>query len=219
MLMFTREGSSCNNNRRLAGQMFTRDIAGIHCIFRSGTNHYYQRLVNSKFLLHIYRPRKLKTFEAVMWLPPIAQKPRTDARFIANALLFSVIRNVRLVSCNGQLSLEHPSGPKFVNFRKFNISMTSHRFVDLPLESFTGYNSVAMELLPYFSVLAFQIFKRFFCNFWLPCTNCWCGNRQPGRIWRLAAHSTPSAIAPGQSKSPFVIWTSRNQKFRKFTFF
>ena len=28
-------------------------------------NRHHQRLVNSKFLFHVYRPRKLKTFEAV----------------------------------------------------------------------------------------------------------------------------------------------------------
>ena len=35
--------------------------------------------------------------------------------------------------------------------------MTSHRFVDLLLQSFTGCDSVAMEFLPCFSVFAFQI--------------------------------------------------------------
>ena len=52
----------------LAGQNFTRDVAD--------TNH-YQRLVNSKLSFHIYRPRKLKTFEAVTRPPPIARKSRT----------------------------------------------------------------------------------------------------------------------------------------------
>ena len=79
-------------------------MAWIHCTFRSDTNHYYQRLVNSKLSFHVYWPRKLKTFEAVTWPPPIARKPRTDARFTANALLFSVVGNARLVSCDGQLS-------------------------------------------------------------------------------------------------------------------
>ena len=49
-------------------------------------NHYYQRfIVNSKLSFHVYRPRKLKTFEDVH-----------DARFIANALVFSV-GNAKLV--------------------------------------------------------------------------------------------------------------------------
>ena len=33
--------------------------------FRSDANHYYQRLVHSKLSFHVYRPTKLKTFEAV----------------------------------------------------------------------------------------------------------------------------------------------------------
>ena len=48
--------------------------------------------VNSKLSFHVYRLRKLKTFEAVSWPPPI----ENDARFIANALLFSV-GNAKLV--------------------------------------------------------------------------------------------------------------------------
>ena len=137
---------------------FTRDVAGIHCTFRLDTNHYYQRLVNSKLSFLVYRPRKLKTFEAAAWPPPIAQKPRTDARFIANALLFSVIGNARLVSCDGQLSFWHWNiqvDPSSYIFHKFNASLTkatSHGFVGLLL----------LELLPCFNVFAFQIFKRFF---------------------------------------------------------
>ena len=46
----------------------------------------------------------LKIFEAVTRPPPKARKPRADARFIANALLFSVVGNARLVSCDEQLS-------------------------------------------------------------------------------------------------------------------
>ena len=39
-------------------------------------------------------------------------------------------------------------------------------------------NSVAIELSPCFSVLAFQICKRFFnSDFWSTCTKCWCGNQ------------------------------------------
>ena len=132
---------------------FTRDVAGIHCTFRLDTNHYYQRLVNSKLSFHVYRPRKLKTFEAVAWSSPVVRKPRTDARFIANALLFSVVRNARLVSCNGQLSFWHwniKGDPSSYIFHKFNPSLTkvtSHGFVGL---------------LPCFNVFAFQIFKRLF---------------------------------------------------------
>ena len=69
------------------------NMPGIHCTFRSDTNHYYQGLVNSKLSFHVYRPRKLKAFEAVGWPPPIARKARADARFIANALLFSFVGN------------------------------------------------------------------------------------------------------------------------------
>ena len=145
-----------------AGQIFTRDVAGIHCTFRSDTYHYYQGMVNSKLSFHVYWPRKLKTFEAVVWPPPIARKPRTDARFIANTLLFSVVRNAKLVSCDGQLSLWHWNiqvDPSSYIFHKFNASLTkatSHRFVGLLL----------LELLPCFNVFVFQIFKRFFnCNF------------------------------------------------------
>ena len=54
------------------------------------------RITIIKLSFHVYRPRKLKTFKAVAWLPPIAQKPRNDARFIANALLFSA-GNAKLV--------------------------------------------------------------------------------------------------------------------------
>ena len=54
-----------------------------------------------EFLFIGDRLRKLKTFEAAAWPPPIARKPGTDVRFIVNALLFFVVG--RLVSCNGQL--------------------------------------------------------------------------------------------------------------------
>ena len=107
MLMFT---SVPFDRWYAASQIFAWDVAGYTVFYN------YQRLNNSKFSPHVYRPRKLKIFEAVAWPPPIARKPRTDARFIANTLLFSVVRNARLVSCDGQLSLEHPSGAKFVNF-------------------------------------------------------------------------------------------------------
>ena len=128
-----------------------------HCTFRSDTNHYYQRLVNSKLSFHVCRWRKLKTSEAVVWPPPIAWKPSTDARFILHALLFSVVGNTRLVSCDGQLSFWHWNiqvEPSWYIFHKFNASLTkstSHGFVGLLL-----------ELLPWFNVFAFQIFKRFF---------------------------------------------------------
>ena len=60
-----------------------------------------------EFLFIGDRPRKLKTFEAAAWPPPIARKPRTDARLIAKALLFSVVENGRLHSRDGQLSFWH----------------------------------------------------------------------------------------------------------------
>ena len=63
------------------------------------------------------------------------------------------------------LALKHPSGTKFVNFPQVQRFLDkSHRFVDLLLQSFqfTGYDNVALELSPCFSVFTFQIFKRFF---------------------------------------------------------
>ena len=74
---------------------------------------------------------------------------------------------------------------KWSQVRKFSASLTflwQKRQVtdsfDLLLQSFTGYDGVAMELLPCFSVFGFQIFKRFFRNIWSPCTKCWCGKRR-----------------------------------------
>ena len=91
-------------------------------------------------------------------------QPRTNARFIANALLFS-----------GQLSFwhwniqVHPSSYIFHKFSASLIKASSHRFVGFLL----------LELLPCFNVFAFQIFKRIFnCifqEFWMPFTKCWCG--------------------------------------------
>ena len=50
------------------------------------------------------RPRKLKNFEAAECPPPIARRPRTEARFISNALLFSEELKTEFVLCDGQLS-------------------------------------------------------------------------------------------------------------------
>ena len=72
------------------------------------------------------------------------------------------------------------------------------------LQSFTGCDSVAMELLPCFGVFAFQICKRFFyLNFWSACTVLM--KKLTARIRRLASHWTLSAIAPGRRKikSPY----------------
>ena len=77
---------------------------------------------------------------------------------LSNALLFSVVGNAGLVSCDGQLSFRHWNiqlEPSSYIFHKFNASLTkarSHGFVGLLL----------LELLPCFNVFAFQIFKRFF---------------------------------------------------------
>ena len=49
------------------------------------------------------RPRKLKNFEAAEYPPPIAQRPRTEARFISNVLLLKT----EFVLCDGQLSFSH----------------------------------------------------------------------------------------------------------------
>ena len=138
-----------------------------------------------------------------MWQPLIARKPRTDAQFIPNILLFSIVRNARLVSCDGQLSFWHwyiQVEQSLWIFHKFNASLTkatSHRFVDLLLQSFTTYNSGAMELLPCFSVFAFQIFKRFFnCNFWSSHTKHWCGNqRVTFGVWLFVQLLQPLLLA------------------------
>ena len=77
---------------------------------------------------------------------------------------------------------------------------TSHRFIDLLLQSFTGYDSVAIKLLPCFSVFAFQIFKIFFRNFWSPCTKCWCGKRQVTfGAWLLAQFLQPLLLVEGRA--------------------
>jgi len=82
------------------------------------------------------------------------------------------------------LVLKHPNRTKsaFTSYilYKLNASLTKatgHRFVHLLLQSFAGYDNVAMDVLPCFS--AFQICKRFFNrNFWSTCTTCWRGNRR-----------------------------------------
>ena len=160
-------------------------MARIHSIFRSDTNDCFQRLVNSNFSFHVYRSGKLKTFEAVAWPPPIARKPRTDVRFIANALLFFRHRFSATDSFHSGTGISNASGTKFEIF-----PAQVQRFLDKgdkspirwssPLSCrSTGYDSGAMELLPCFSVFPFQIFKRFFNrDFWSPCTKCWCGNRR-----------------------------------------
>ena len=120
--MFTREGSSSNNNRRLTGDM--QQAKSLRGTWREYTLYFlvgYKSLLSeasymySKLLFHVYRPRILKTFEAVAFAP----KPRTDARFIANALLFSVVGKARLVFVRRTafvLALEHSSGTKFADF-------------------------------------------------------------------------------------------------------
>jgi len=56
------------------------------------------------------------------------------------------------------LALKHPNGTKFAFtsyiLHKLNASLTNatgHRFVQLLLQSFAGYDSVAMDILPCFS--------------------------------------------------------------------
>ena len=53
--------------------------------------HFFQVWFAQEFLFIGDRPRKLKTFKATAWPPPIARRPRTDARSIANAVLSSVV--------------------------------------------------------------------------------------------------------------------------------
>ena len=126
-------------------------------------NHYYWRLVNSKLSFHIYRSRKLKTFEAVAWLPPIAWKPRTGAQFIVNALLFAVVGNARLFSCDGQLSFFHWNiqvDPSSYVFHKFNASLRQKwQVTDLLVFSCWSFCHFSMFSLS-------RSFHRFFnCNF------------------------------------------------------
>ena len=137
---------------------------------RLGGNTLYFPVGYKSLLSEVVVPRiqteKTKNLEAVSWPQSITRKPRTDARFIANALLFSVVGNARRAAF--VLALKHPSGTKFVNFPQVQRFLDkSHRFVDLLLQSFqfTGYDSVALELSPCFSVFAFQIFKRFWISF------------------------------------------------------
>ena len=84
---------------------------------RTDTNHYYQRfIVNSKLSFHVYRPRKLKTFEAVAWLPPIARKPRMMNDLSLTPCFSRRKCKISLLSRTGfVLPLEHPSGTKYVN--------------------------------------------------------------------------------------------------------
>ena len=71
---------------------------------------YFLRHLTRNRIITLKRPCWcLPERDHLAWSPPIARKPRTGARFIANAL------------------------------------RSSHRFVDLLLQSFTGYDSVAME--------------------------------------------------------------------------
>ena len=53
------------------------------------------------------RPTKLKNFEAAERPAPIARRPRTEARFISNAQLFSEELKTEFVLCDGQLSFSH----------------------------------------------------------------------------------------------------------------
>ena len=48
-----------------------------------------------------------KKLEAAECPPPIARRPRTEARFISNALLFSEELRTEFVLCDGQLSFSH----------------------------------------------------------------------------------------------------------------
>ena len=142
--------------------------------FRSDANHYYQRLVKSKLSFHVYRPTKLKTFEAVAWPPSIARKPRTDTRFIANPLLFfrrqkskiSFVRRTAFI-----LALEHSSETKFINFPQRYLDKSDKSPIRCSSPAvFTFYDSMAIELLPCFSVFTIQIKRCFNRNFWSPCT-------------------------------------------------
>ena len=99
MLMFTIEGSSCNNNRRLT------------------------------FFVYEKTREKTKHLWGCVWPPPIAPKPRTDTRFIANAPLFFRRWKCKIShsSCDGQLSFWHWNiqvDPSLLLLRKCSTSST-----------------------------------------------------------------------------------------------
>ena len=90
------------------------------------TNHYYQRLVNSTFSFHVYRPGKLKTFEAVARLPSIARKPRSPRTmhdFSRTPCYFSAAIHVQEFRATG--SFRSATGTsKWNQVRKFSTSST-----------------------------------------------------------------------------------------------
>ena len=91
------------------------------------------------FLFMGERPRTLNSFEAAACPPPMDRKPRADARFISNALLFQSWK-IQDFSCASsfRFGTGAPSRTKAIFiadiFKEFDISLaksTSHRFVEL----------------------------------------------------------------------------------------
>ena len=146
--MFTREGSSCNNNRRLT------------------------------VLVH----EKLKTFEAALWPPPKAQKPRTDARLIVNVLLFFCCRKCKISFMRRTaFVLAMKVGPCPFLRRKFSASLRvpwqKWQVTDSLIFS-CSLSPAAIAWLRSFAMFP-DLRKRFFSrNFWSPCIKCWCRNRR-----------------------------------------
>ena len=143
----------------------------MHCIFQSDTNHYYQRLVNLKLSFHILYTEKTKNLWGSCVTVTDSSKANNQYTIYRKRPAFFHRRK-----CKISLVWRTASGTETSEWnqvRKFSTSSTllfteatSHQFVDLILQSFTSYDSVAMELLPCFNVFAFQIFKGFFnCNF------------------------------------------------------
>ena len=125
----------------------------------SRPNLYAGRGVNKLYFLFIGdRPRELKTFETAARPPSIARKPRTDAQFIASALLFfhrrkwtiSFVRRTAFV-----LALKHPNGTKFY----FLNSPQVQRFLDKshdrsPIRGHTTFAMFSTEL--YCCIISFR---------------------------------------------------------------
>ena len=99
------------------------------------------------------RPRKLKNFEVAECPPPIAQRPRTEARFISNALLFSEELKTEFVLCDGQLSFSHwilqvePS-PCLVATFSMTWTLPWQRLVQFLKQLFAQYDSTTAYCFP-----------------------------------------------------------------------
>ena len=154
MLMFTIEGSSCNNNRRLTVLVYekTKSLWG-WCVTT----------------IDIWKAKNRCT---IYWERPA---------FFPSLCATDSFR--RLSHWNIQVE------PSPFLLRK--LSWQKRQVADLSIfsffwQSFTGCDSMAMELLPCLSVFAFHICKRFVnCNFWLACTKINVDVETDGLHWTL----------------------------------